>query len=367
LAINSDKRRYLKWDDEVIGIIDIAGKVSFLSPNFNEVVSLYTNRRNNWSTEEFIEFLTERLVSRERRDIEQILFRMGLSKYDVIRIAEVTRAIHPKDLLWIAHSETERLDSAMTNVFSSVFHQRIDMVGESVDSPEGYNIKRYGVYDGKYGIFKQRINPLTTDVESETAVYLLGKKLGVPVCPAIRTDKDTVFSTFMYDFLREYIVHFRRFFEGSRSNNEYQNLIGVRPLYRDDITRMILLDFITRQDDRHLSNMAVKISSGADGKTESFYALYDNGRSLFYEDTQEMVNTALNDPVKYATCFGYSGTYWDYVQEIAKERGSLEGLINLNINTDDIKAILRESGFTGYRFDGALEWILKSIEMIIRI
>jgi len=341
-------------------------------PNFNEVVSLYTCGRNKWSAEDFNDFLTERAVSSDRRDIERILFRMGLSRYDIPRIAEITRAIHPKDLLWIAHSETEQLDSVMTNVFSSVFLQRIDMVGKSVDSPEGYNVKRYGVYNGKYGIYKQRINPLTTDVESETAVYLLGKKLGVPVCPAIRTDKDTVFSVFMYDFSREYIVHFRRFFEGSRSNNEYQNLIKVRPLYRDNIARMILLDFITRQDDRHLSNMAVKISS-VPGKTsgntldsvsESFYSLYDNGRSLFYEDTQELVNRALNDPVKYATSFGHSGTYWDYVQEISKERGGLNGLINLSIDTNDIKAILTESDFTGYRFDGALEWIVKSIDMI---
>ena len=35
-----------------------------------------------------------------------------------------------------------------------------------------------------------------------------------------------------------------------------------------------LLDFITRQDDRHLSNIAIKISGG----NESFYALYDRTR-----------------------------------------------------------------------------------------
>ena len=75
---------------------------------------------------------------------------------------------------------------------------------------------------------------------------------------------------------------------------------------------MILLDFIIRQDDRHLSNFAIKISGA-----ESFYPLYDNGRSLFYEDTEEMVSQAVSDPVMYATTFGYSGTYWDYVCEIA--------------------------------------------------
>jgi hypothetical protein len=285
---------------------------------------------------------------------------MGLSQYDVPRIAEYTRGIHPKDLLWIARSKNELLDAAMTSVFSSVFRQRIDLTGDSIDTPEGYNIKRYGVMGGKYGIYKQRISPLTTDVESEIAVSLLADKLGVPVCPAVRVDKDTVFSTFLYDFSKEYIVHFRRLFDGSRSDNEYRNLLGVRPQYRDDVSRMILRDFITRQDDRHLSNIAIKIS----GEAESFYALYDNGRSLFYEDTEEMVRDAVNDPAGYATSFGYSGTYWDYVREIAAERGGLDGLLDLGITEGDVRAILIESGFNGYRYDGALEWILKTTDML---
>ena len=356
----SGETRYLKWDNEIVGVVNKNNAVSFTEPVFNEVVSLYTQGRTKWSSEEFNEFLTERMVSRDRRDIERILFRMGLSQYDVPRISEVTRGIHPKDLLWIARSKNERLDSAMTDVFSSVFRQRIDMVGDSVDTPEGYNIKRYGVWGGKYGIFKQRISPLHTDVESEVAVSLLADKLGVPVCPAARVDKDTVFSAFMYDFSKEYIVHFRRLFDGARSDNEYRNLIGVRPEYRDDVARMILLDFITRQDDRHLSNISIKISGGE----ESFYALYDNGRSLFYEDTEEMVRDAVSAPVKYSTSFGYSGTYWDYVREIAVDCGSLIGLINLNISEGDVNAILAEAGFTGYRLNGAKEWILKTLDMI---
>lgn len=108
------------------------------------------------------------------------------SAYDVLHIAEITRGIHAKDLLWIANSEDERLDSVITDVFASVFHWRIDLVGESIDTPEGYNIKRYGAYNGQYGIYKQRISPLTADVESEVAVYLLAQELGVPCCPAYR-------------------------------------------------------------------------------------------------------------------------------------------------------------------------------------
>jgi hypothetical protein len=358
--MNSNENRYLKWDNEIVGVIGKTGTVSFSAPEFNEVVAIYTRGQFKWSAETFNEFLAERVVSRDRRDIERILFRMGLSWYDVPRIAEITRGIHPKDLLWIAHSKNERLDDAVTDVFSSVFLQRVDMAGAGIDTPEGYNIKRYGAFEGKYGIFKQRISPLTTDAEAEVAVYLLGNKLGVPVCPAARTDKDTVFSTFLYDFAKEYIVHFRRLFDGERSDNEYRNLVGVRPQYRDEIARMVLLDFITRQDDRHLSNIAVKIS----GDSESFYPLYDNGRSLFYEDTEEMVQNAVRDPAGYATSFGYSGTYWDYVQEIARERRRGARLINLAVGSREIQDILTAAGFTGYRFDGAAEWICKSMEML---
>lgn len=358
--------RWLKWDNDVIGTIDSANTVIFTVPEYNDVVALYTRGTKSWTSEQFMEFLSERVVSRDRRDIERILFRCGLSQYDVLRIAEITRGIHPKDLLWIAHSENEQLDNVMTDVFQSVFLQKIDQAGDSIDTPEGYNIKRYGVYDGQYGIFKQRISPLTTDAESEVAVYLLAKKLGVPCCPAYKTDKNTVFSVFLYNFSKEYIVHFRRLFDDrspagrARGVNEYQNLVSVRPQYKDDIARMILLDFITRQDDRHLSNVAIKMSA----QKESFYPLYDNGRSLFYEDTEEMVSQAVADPAKYATSFGFSGTYWDYVQEIAAERGGLSGLITLNITKDEIADILGEAGFTGYRFDGALEWIWKTLEMV---
>jgi hypothetical protein len=291
---------------------------------------------------------------------------MGVSseaRYDILRISEITRGIHPKDLLWIAHNKNERLDNIITDVFDSVFHQKIDLQGDSIDTPEGYNIKRYGVYNENYGIYKQRITPLMTDVESEVAVYLLAQKLGFSCCPAYRIDKDTVFSAFLYDFSKEYIVHFRRLFDGARSDNEYQNLISVRPQYKDDIARMIMLDFITRQDDRHLSNIAIKIS----GQIESFYPLYDNGRSLFYEDTEEMVARAVADPANYATSFGYSGTYYDYVKEIAKERGGLAGLINLDITRDEIIEVLNAAKFKDYRFNGALEWISKTLEMVRKL
>jgi hypothetical protein len=96
---------------------------------------------------------------------------------------------------------------------------------------------------------------------------------------------------------------------------------------------------------------------------KSFYALYDNGRSLFYEDTEETARRAARDPALYATSFGYAGTYWDCVREIAEEPGGLRGLINLAVSEGGIKTILTEAGFTGYRLGCASEWIRKTPDM----
>lgn len=360
LKKQTDSYMYLKWDNEIIGLIDENYCVHFTAPNLNEVVSLYTHGRTEWTHEQFTGFLSERVVSRDRRDIEKILFRCGLSTYDVLKIANVTRGIHPKDLLWIAKNKNEKLEDVLTDVFESVFLQKIDLVGDSIDTPEGYNIKRYGIFNGKYGIFKQRISPLVTDVESEIAVYKLSRKLGIPCCPVYRFDKNSVFSEFLYDFSNEYIVHFRRLFDGARSDNEYQNLIDVRPQYKNDIIKMIILDFITRQDDRHLSNIAVKVSNNI----ESFYPLYDNGRSLFYEDTEETVMAASENIEMYATNFGYSGTYYDYITDIAKDGVKFKELVNLEISDEEIEDILQSSGFSGYRLSGSIKWIRNCIEFL---
>ena len=204
------------------------------------------------------------------------------------------------------------------------------------------------------------------DVESELAVYRLAEAMGIRCCRAMRMDADTVFSCFEYDFAKEYIVHMRRLSEAreakgdARSDNGYLDLISLRPQYQADIIRMIALDFVTRQDDRHLSNIAVKISGGA----ESFYPLYDNGRSLFYEDTEETAERACSNIELFSTTFGPSGTYYDYVKEIAESGISFGRLMKLDISENEIRQILEESGFRGYRHEASLKWINMTLEIL---
>lgn len=351
--------RYLKWADDVVGIVHRDLSVSFEQPDYNPTLSIYTHGSTSWSANEFLDFLSERIMSPERRDIEKLLFRCGLSEYDTFKIADATHAVNPKDELWMATNAHDRIEDATTDVFESVFLHRIDAEGDSVNTPEGFNVKRYAAYQGRYGIVKQRINPLTTDVESEIAVYLLAKEMEIPCCPARRFDENSVFSEFVYDFTDEYLVHMRRLFNGPRGQNELDNLLAARPALADDFYRMVLLDFVTRQDDRHLSNIALKIT----GQGESFYPLYDNGRSLFYEDTEDMVLAAIADPIEHATTFGPVGTYWDHIRDIAARGIGFRTLANLDVSEETVEALLVEAGLTGYRLSGAREWIMQTLRL----
>jgi hypothetical protein len=355
--------RYLKWEDTIVGVIDEQNNVKFMCTNLNEVVKVITKGKEYWDKSEFVEFLTDRVISKGRRDIEKLLFRLGLNDYDIIKIAEKTYALNPKDLFWVAPNEEIQFNEAIKGTFENIFRHSLDDKGSTIYSPDGQNIKSYAISKGKYGINKKRLNNLMTDAESEVAVYKLAELLGVAVCPAWFVDEDTIFSQFVYDFTKEHLVHARHYFQdGERTGNQYTDLLRKFPKFAKEIKQMCLLDFITRQDDRHLSNLAILVSSGR----VEFYPLYDNGRSLFYEDTPEIVAKAILDIPNYSTAFGEIGTYYDVIEEIAKT-DNINTLVNLNIKNKEIYEILKDSGFKGYRLDGATKWIAETIGVLRRL
>jgi hypothetical protein len=349
---------YLKWSDTVIGEIINQREVRFLpytaAPASKKTIDLFLKGADKWNEEQYTNFLTDRIVSRSRRDIEKILYRLGLISYDAIKIAEKTYALNPKDLFWVSPSKDTQMESALKDTFKRIFKMKLDKDGGTEQSPDGQNEKDYGVHSGQYGIFKKRLSNVTTDAESEVAVYKLSQLLGVPVCPAWFVDEDTIFSQFLYNFTSEYLVHARHFFEdGERTDELYLDLIIKCPAFKESIAKMCLLDFITRQDDRHLSNFAVLLS----GETERFYPLYDNGRSLFFDCGEQLVSKCLADVALYSTSFGEVGTYYDVAEQIAKEY-RISDLINLNISEAEVYEALHSSKFTGYRLEGSLKWIM---------
>jgi hypothetical protein len=210
---------------------------------------------------------------------------------------------------------------------------------------------------------KKRLHPFSTDVESEVAVYELSKLLGIDCCPSwlIKEDKEVMsFSKFEYNFSQEFIVHVRRLMRPEHlTDNLYSDLVDRMPQFKNNISKMILLDFVTRQTDRHLSNLALKVV----GSQVEFYPLYDNGRSLFYEDQETLMFDAVRNIELYSSEFGPVGTYFDAVNDISKEV-KISSLMDINITKKSIRQAYAKGGLTKSKLNLSVEWTHKCLQIL---
>ena len=332
---------YLKWQNNIVGIIFNHDLVGFINSDLNAAVKKSIKGKISWSAEEYKSFLSDRIVSRNRSDIERILSKLKLDDYDMIEIAEKSYAFNSKDLFWIASFEYERLEDKIKEFFSNICDVSIN---------EGAK-KSLGVNNGKYGIFKNRLGN-STDIESEIACYKLGNLFGVNICPVSRVSKEVIFSEFIYDFSSEFLLDARSLLtKEERSEDLHADLCSKFPQFVDDIDKIYIFDFITRQIDRHV-NLDVKTD---DKGVLSLYPLYDNGRSLFWNEDEIRIERAIKN-IKIS----------DVVEKIAKNK-KISDIINLNINQRELVKILSQSGFTGYKLDGCLKWITATIDIMKNI
>ena len=353
--------RYLKWNDDVVGLVVPDLSVRFAEPRFNTTVGLYTHGQTSWTPDQFLQFLSERIMSPARRDIERLLFRCGLSEYDVFKIADATRAINPRDELWLASTPDASMAEAATEVFDAIFLQRTDAAGDSVDTPEGANVKRYGASPGRLRHREAAHQPAFHRRRVGGGCVPVGRDAGHALLPRVALRRRRGVQRIRVRLhLRVPGAHAPFVRWPARRERAGEPCWPCAPKYADDLYRMIAFDFITRQDDRHLSNIAVLVTEGG----EVFYPLYDNGRSLFYEDTESFARKAAADPRAFATTFGYVGTYWDHARDIAAKGVRFGDLLNLDVDERTVRQLLVEAGFTDYRLEAATEWIANAVECL---
>ncbi len=346
------QKLYLKWGDSLIGEIDNRNQVRFTGGNI--ICNGIIPNKLFWDDREFREFLSDRIISKNRRDIQFILKRLGMAEYDEIEIAKRTRAFNLNDRFWIAYHPDESYETTFISIFVEFFNNFKYPFGDAISSPGGQNEKNYMYKDGEFGIVKKRLHPYSTDTESEVIVYRLAKLLGVRCCLAKMVDAERVFSRYEYDFVINYMIHARRFLKDIVMNRQdYRELSKYFRSATDDIRRMIILDFITLQDDRHLSNWGILMD---DYGNASMYNLYDNGRSLMYEYTPKMANDILSNPVKYSNSFGLVGTYYDNILDI-REETKLVDLVNTNINNKDIVSCFEGLRLDNWKKEASIQYI----------
>ncbi len=92
--------------------------------------------------------------------------------------------------------------------------------------------------------------------------------------------------------------------------------------------------------------------------------MYDNGRSLFYQDTEEMIEKACQNPAEYCTTFGTECSYYDHITDILLAEPGAIGLIDLSVTEEELYVIMQEGGFKGKKLDRAVKWVSNGIRCI---
>lgn len=335
---------YLKWKDSTVGVFDKQYNLTIVN---NKLEPVRINFTTHIVKRHYVEnFFKERIPSKERGDLNEILNNLNLENYDVLNIAKATRGFNLMDNFWISFSKDESYFVALNKVFQDIDNKKSKV---NLISPRGRNPKYYTIL-GKdlVGVTKRRLKQNTNDLEMDIVVHRLGKLLGIRCCPMWMIGEDKAFCQFNYDIRHEYITHVSRYMEQyHRTRNLYLDLINVLPEYQGDIEKMIVLDFVTRQEGRSLSNCAIKCN-------REFYPLYDNGMALFYDKGEHYVSKCISDIEKYCTVFGKEGTYLDYIKQI-KDLKSLN--LNLQLKREQILGCFDGLNTPTYRKLGAVSWI----------
>lgn len=361
--VYESKQLYLKYDDMLVGEIkDDCSVVLSDRLSLPIVAKTFGKSEGPISRERFLSFLTDRVISEQRRDIHTLMARLKLEKYDVWEIAKKTRAFNLSDRFWIAYAKDEQYQQTLTSIFKYVFVHQIDKQGDPVISPSGVNVKSYMFGKSSLGIAKKRLNAQSTDHLSELLCYRLAKLLDVPCCYCELYDNDTIFSQYEYDVFKTSLLHARRYTDGADMNAEtYRDFIKEYfPAFETRILQMILFDFLTRQDDRHQSNWGILLSETGH---EEFYKLYDNGRSLFWENGEAEVSALCSDVVANSPSFGLVGSYHDVVQDIMQHY-DVTKLINLSVGKDNIAGIFDGISFPKWKQEACVTWISKCFQLL---
>lgn len=143
--------------------------------------------------------------------------------------------------------------------------------------------------DNRFGCIKLGMKSDDLDNANEVLAFLVGSKLGFDVAESsyeIFDGRKCIISLYNYELCKEKIVQLKSLigaqdFHSKFSRKWVEATIGKEAW--DKFIQMLMFDLIMHQTDRHINNIAFI------GNT--MYSLYDNGRSLFFNDIHGAIHS----------------------------------------------------------------------------
>lgn len=203
----------------------------------------------------------------------------------------------------------------------------------------GVNEKFIGkrLSDNKLGIVKFPLISESYDCINEVVCYELGKLFGFDVADAsIESYKNRECIISCYDSNDKYFQNNIKSLKSILGTERFHSRFNTKWLienYGQDgykkFVQMLMFDYITRQEDRHISNIAFT--------KETMYSLYDNGRSLFFDSYHILKGLNFNNYSDITDTFvnNEHGFNYLYLEDIVG-RNVYRTLINRNVTYNQI-------------------------------
>ena len=176
------------------------------------------------------------------------------------------------NLLLVDDKRQQCIDGSLKDL-SYLFEENkirfISMLKEQQASSLGLARKFFAEYDGKVCIvkFSKHSNKECADLKNEVTYKQIADILGIPCCSVKLSsyyNRPCILSFFEYDNSRDVFMSFKS--TGLKPSEIYLRLSDEEKWKYD---RMMLLDYILEQGDRHFSNIALV--------NQDMYPLFDNG------------------------------------------------------------------------------------------
>lgn len=365
-----EERFYLKYNNTLLGIIDNDG-VKLIEGNITNEIRIILGSSHYLSRHSLDKILEDRIFSKYRKDLNKILALLDIVSYDVLSIAKKTRAFNLTDKLWIAYDENEDYETTFRYVFMELYNNKLFSKNASlVTSPTGINIKSYMFKSGMFGIKKKRLNNHSYDIVNEVVCYRLATLLNIRCCNYEMLTEEYVYSKYIYEPFKDVFIHARAVIDTIPDVDNYSYILDSLKTNYDvsvfdmlHLYKMFVFDFITNQDDRHLSNYAFLIQ---DNRKLEAYPLYDNGRCLFYDQDEEFIEEAVENISMYSNSFGLVGSHYDLILDLLENKNEIfsEWTELKSLDYTDVFKIFEGLNIPDNRVKLCSKWIMECINIL---
>lgn len=280
---------YLKYYNTIVAEIDEIGQgMEIINPD------LFFDKfnKNVMSGLEFRDWLMQRCRPQAQKGFTEFLTLLGIKESPNMywEIFIKTRGVNIKDKLWLAFDYDEEFEEMSPWVRLLDYDRTILDIDSSstIDLTIRKTLKQFNIdgackkdiyrLNGKLVIIKEILQENSYDNISEELVYDIATKLGIDCAPAGILEDSKSFSEI--DETKD-LEHASKVFNLDSGSFEdicvKMSKLKLNRAVRINILRMGILDLLTRQMDRNLTNFSFyKVNANY-----QMYRLYDNGLSLF--------------------------------------------------------------------------------------